>query len=247
MLAPRFRALLPLASLLTGCISAIHPPMDHAERHEWVGALAFWYAEDSADQGAGDRHLDDLRRRRCAIRKLDEEQAEFFQKSTAYAESVLASPELGALMRDRTSWELTPHTGAQIMEKLRGRGAEINVFLVDWDDEHPCWARELVDGRTNAFTPMSREATPHLLFLYEPYLDGSMERNDVRGLARTLVHEALHALGYSHEGLEVGSARYNASVPAYVGCVIEHWGGPREQAWIKDNCYKADRAQSPLP
>lgn len=236
------RALSLLALPLTGgCLGNLGAPLDQAEQHEWVGALGFWYAEDSAQEAAGEREVVDLRRQRCEVRKLDDAEAAFFRRSTAYAAGVLSSPELGAMMEERTRWELTPDSGAQIMARLRGSGAEISVFVVDRDAGHPCQAEELVDGSTHAFTPMSAEGQPHLLFLYEGYLASAMKSVDVRGLARTLVHEALHSLGYSHAGLPLGSARYSGSVPVYVGCAVEHWGGPAEQAWIKDNCPRASK------
>jgi hypothetical protein len=133
------------------------------------------------------------------------------------------------------------------MDRLRWTGVQINLFMYERDGDHPCRGSELVDGHTNAFTPMPGDGDVHLLFLYEPYVVAAMKLNAVRDVARTLIHESLHSMGYSHAGLAVGEVAYNNTVPLYIACLVEHWGGPAHQVWIEDNCHKADGARTKPP
>lgn len=233
--------------VLAACAGPAFKPLDPTAKHAVAGGVAWWYGNDSAAVDVGAKPLAGLLDKKCAVRKMGAEKSAFFVRVAAHADSAIKSPAFSEMVKARTTWQLTTDSGAQIMERLRWTGVQINVVMYARDGDHPCRDKEVIDGHTNAFTPMPDSSDVHLLFLYEPYFLAAMKGNDVREMARTIVHESLHSMGYSHAGVEVGSERYNNTVPLYLGCMIEHWGGKANQDWININCPRADSARDKPP
>jgi hypothetical protein len=232
---------------LAGCAPSALAPTDLARKHARAGAVVWWYGNDTIERRVRERPLTWLLDQKCAVRQMGVTKSAFFVRVAARVDRALRHPAFAAILKARAAFPLTPDSGAQIMDRLRWTGVPIDVFMYERDGTHPCHDSELVDGHTNAFTPMPSASEAHLLFLYEPYVVAAMKEGALAELGRTIVHEALHSLGYSHARLEVGSEAYNSSVPLYVGCMIEHWGGKESQDWIERNCHQADGARAGRP
>ena len=239
--------LLGLLSILAACAPPPFRPLDPTAKHAVAGAVAWWYGNDTAAVDLAEKPLSQLLDKKCALRKMGAEKSAFFVRVAAEADRIIKSPAFASRVKAKRDWQLTSDSGAQIMERLRWTGVQVNVFMYARDADHPCEVKDLIDGHTNAFTPMTGDGDVHLLFLYEPYFAAAMKLNDVPEVARTIVHESLHSMGYSHAGTEVGSERYNNTVPLYIGCMIEHWGGKLRQDWVDLNCHKADAAREKPP
>lgn|GEM_PF-6703820 len=179
--------------------------------------------------------------RGCRVMPIRRARHALLRRAIAHANHVLTDRRFRRRVR---RWRSTAKADALLRRLLR---TPITVYVTAFrrDATHPCRTR-LVDGHTNAFVPAvkpGRTSRTHLLFVSRDYLDKQYFAPDpqkgVRNLARTLIHETLHIMGYSHAGQIPFSARYNRSVPVYLGCVVMNWRATNR--WLVRNCHKASK------
>ena len=60
-------------------------------------------------------------------------------------------------------------------------------------------------------------------------MERQMSEGDYRELARTIIHEAMHAIGFDHP-FKPWSQPYVNAPPAYIGCLIQQWPNKRAMA-----------------
>lgn len=185
--------------------------------------------------------------RGCQVMPIRRARRALLRRAVAHADRVLRDRRF----RQRVRWwrSTTGGTGAdELLRRLLRTPITIYVTAFRRSGRHPCRTR-LVDGHTNAFVPdvkPGRTSRTHLLFLARDYLDKQYFAPDpnkgVRNLARTLIHETLHIMGYSHAGRIPFSARYNRAVPVYLGCVVMNWRATNR--WLVHNCHKASKRRA---
>lgn len=183
------------------------------------------------------------RNRGCRVVPIRASRRAFFQHAVAHAHRVLTDKRFGRHVRWWRASVDNPTSADGLVRKLTRTPLTIYVTAFRRDHKHPCRTR-FADGHTNAFVPdVKQGAVSHsrLLFLAQAYVDEQYYAPDpqkgVRNLARTLIHEALHIMGYSHARRILFSARYNRSVPVYLGCVVMNWD--RSNRWLQRYCHKA--------
>jgi hypothetical protein len=214
-----------------------------------AGAIQWWHGSkelklNTAEKGILAKYVN----KKCAVLKINSSDRAFFAQAAAHADAAIRSATFASILRSKKSFEKSSQSGAQVLSAITGTGRKINVFSYRRDATHPCNQFDLADGHTNAFTPVPKTGDVAMLFLFDPYLMTQQRQRDYRELARTIVHEALHAMGYGHTGIKAWTDPYMNTVPAYVGCVVQHWSpSPASIAWIKGNCHKAPSRQSKAP
>lgn len=194
----------------------------HADAQERASARGWnWYhGTDTMKLDASEKTL--LARylnKKCLVQKMASPKRAFFADAVRHINSVLGDPKFVSMVKAKRDWFDSRDSGAKILSAAM-RGETVNVFIYEREDGYPCSGTDVADGHTNAFTP---RVGADMLFVYDPYLEKQMRERDHRELARTVIHEGMHALGYSHNA-KVGTKQYNNSVPVYVGCLVERWG-----------------------
>jgi hypothetical protein len=178
--------------------------------------------------------LEYLWRRECRVGSLSATERRAVAAAASRISLVLADPRVRDLVANKrdwivegsAGWERRDGVGLAVLERLRGAStpARVAVFSYAETKGDPCHT-PLADGETNAYTMMGAPA----VLLFRPYLRRAAQAHetagDVKGLARTLLHESLHVLGYTHPDgpLEIGGVVYNNTVPAYFGCLADLW------------------------
>ena len=163
----------------------------------------------------------------CLVTSLTDAQRASFDAALAHISGALNDPAVRELLRGKSDWLVesdgkwvqSSDAGRRVLRSLTaGPPLRVSVFAYDRDAAHRCDTK-LADGDTRAFTSMAESA----VLLYRPYLVAARSDADgVAELARTILHETMHVLGYTHPGgpLFIGRSRYNNTVPAYMGCVV---------------------------
>lgn len=214
-----------------------------------AGAIQWWHGSrelklNAAEKGILAKYIT----KKCAVLKINASDRAFFAQAAAHADAAIRSASFADIIRSKKDYRQTSRTGAQILAHIVRTGRKINVFSYRRDATHPCNKFDLADGHTNAFTPVPKTGDVAMLFLFDPYLTTQQKQRDYREMARTIVHEALHSMGYDHAGIKAWTGPYMSTVPAYVGCVVQHWSpSPASIAWIKGNCHKAPSKQTRAP
>lgn len=236
-----------LATSFAGCTSLF--PSEASAQHVSAGALTWYHgSKELALNHQEKKILGKYLHKKCRVMKMNASKRAFFARAVAHINAVLTSPSFAEILRAKARFVKSNDTGAVVLEKLLKTGNRINVFTYERDAGHPCNGEDKVNGHTNAFAPVVGGTDTALLFIFDPYLEKQKSERDVRELARTVIHESLHTMGYSHAGVAPWSAQYLNTVPAYVGCVVQHWSAsPASIAWIKANCHKASQEQAPAP
>ncbi len=180
----------------------------------------------------------------CKVVPIRRDRRRFVDKAIAHARSVLNDKLFQMIVYYRRMWVGTTHGSRQILRNLTKRQLTVHVTAFRRDARHPC-KTHFADGHTNAFVPdvrRGKRSKTRLLFLSERYVDEQYFAPEpgkgVRNLARTLIHEALHIMGYSHAGEVAFSKRYNRTVPVYMGCMVMNWG-KLTRSWANKNCHRA--------
>jgi hypothetical protein len=158
--------------------------------------------------------------RRCKVVGLYGLTRETFSKSVRHLKRVLSDRYFRKLLLGKRRWFQTNHTSRQILQKLLKEKNKVIVNSFRRDKGFPCKTNK-ADGHVNGFA----QRGVRILFLYKPYIreQGELGEWGIRNLARTVLHETMHTLGYSHAALKVGSVAYNNSVPVYLGCLANYW------------------------
>jgi len=181
---------------------------------------------------------------KCKVVPIRGTQRALVRRAIAHANRVVNGPAFRALIIEHAKWVASTDTARTILHNLTYRQLTVHVSAFRRDKQHPC-KTHFADGHTNAFVPdvrLGKLSKARLLFLSERYLQeqylAPRPRRGVRKLARTLVHEALHVMGYSHAGQVPFSGRYNRTVPVYLGCLVMNLRGPHIK-WVRNNCRRA--------
>lgn len=236
-----------LAAFSAGCTLLSSP--EASAQHVSAGAFTWYHGSQELKLNEREKKiLAKYLRKGCSVKKMSSAKRAFFARAAAHIDAALKSQSFAEILKAKTSFVKSDDTGAAVLAKLVQTGNKINVFTYERDAEHPCHGEDKANGHTHAFAPVVGGGDTALLFIYDPYLEKEKAQNEVRELARTVIHESLHTLGYSHAGITPWSAQYLNTVPAYVGCVVQHWStNPASIAWIKANCHKASKEQAPAP
>ncbi|GMV38539.1 MAG: hypothetical protein AMXMBFR64_02550 [Myxococcales bacterium] len=154
-----------------------------------------------------------LRGEGCELRGLTAAEDRVVRSAAARVTRALADPEVVDLLRSKTDWVVEEDAGwrtkaVDVPLALRWERL-IGVFVLDGGCD--------VAGGAEALTVMGTRA----IVLRAPLLAPGQEVS----LSRTLIHEALHVLGYTHPDatVDLGGVTYNNSVPVYVGCILQRW------------------------
>jgi hypothetical protein len=174
----------------------------------------------------------------------------FLVRAIRYANAVLRNPDFARMLGKKRYWAKTRHRSKRITADLLRKPFTVYVTTFRRDRQHPCRSR-LADGHTNAFVPdvrRGRGSPSRLLFISYDYLAKQYQApspiRGVRNLAKTLIHEALHARGYSHAGLKAFGKAYNNTVPVYIGCLVMNWSRRSGRLrWAEKNCHLATKAR----
>lgn len=184
----------------------------------------------------------------CKVVSAYHNKRAFLARAIRYANGVLRSPDFSMMLRRKRDWRKTRKRSKRIISDLLRRPFTVYVTTFRRERGFPCRTR-LADGHTNAFVPDVKRGVgspSRLLFLSYRYLDKQYRAPNpvqgVRNLAKTLVHEALHARGYSHAGLAPFGPHYNNTVPVYVGCLVMNWSRRSGRLrWAAKNCHLATK------
>jgi hypothetical protein len=166
---------------------------------------------------------------RCRVVGIYNQNAVFFRQAAAHIHSVITSRSFANAMHLKSKyyprWERTNHNTATILGNLVKRPRRIVVNTFERTPQFPC-PGDAANGHTNGFAQLN----VGILFLFRNYLITKRQQgaSGLRELARTIIHEALHTMGYSHRQLSPGSQGYNNTVPVYVACLVQHWPRARE-------------------
>ncbi|MGM0578609.1 MAG: hypothetical protein ACQEXJ_22990 [Myxococcota bacterium] len=193
----------------------------------------------------------------CRVEGLDDDERDGVASALSLVDRALADPRVRRLLVDKEDWVVEGEGGGWIRDPAAGRRAlaelttsrsavEVDVFTYDRGPDAACdipYAHE----ETNAYTVSNRD----VLLFRAPYLEARIHAPDtpsgIHQLARTLLHETLHRVGFGHPDPSswLGSVRYNNTVPTYVGCVGMNY--PHVD-WIEANCHRptAVRDRSPF-
>lgn len=154
-----------------------------------------------------------LRGEGCELRGLTAAEDRVVRSAAARVTRALADPGVVDLLQSKTDWVVEEDAGwrtkaLEVPLALRWERL-IGVFVLDGGCD--------VAGSAEALTVMGTRA----IVLRAPLLAPGQEVS----LSRTVIHEALHVLGYTHPDatVDLGGVAYNNSVPVYVGCVVQRW------------------------
>lgn len=205
----------------------------HAEPAD-DGAVVYSSPESTeALQPAQRTALSYLWRRQCRVGSLSQVERESVQAARGHVLRALSDPAVQRLVGRKGDWVVEtadgwrrrPGDGLEALRLLVSAGSplHVGVFSYGQTEGNPC-RTPLADGATNAYTMLGASA----ILLFRPYLSeasAAVRAGHPEGLARTLVHETLHVLGYTHPDgpLEIGGVVYNNTVPVYLACVVEAW------------------------
>jgi hypothetical protein len=170
------------------------------------------------------------------------------QKALAHVEKTVRDPQFQAFIKAKRDWTVQKgEPDPAHIFTLLAQPRQVSLFLYERNEEHHCKGPNFTDGdgNTDAFTPLGPDKNS--IFVFAPYLDQTRAQKDiemgVRYLAKTIIHETLHVLGYLHQKAD-WSASYDSTVPVYVGCATMHWSSDsKDQQWVRNNCGKAHRDQ----
>lgn len=168
------------------------------------------------------------------------------RRAARHAEQALAAPEVRRILREKADWVVEAGedwivgegAGAELLERWAGDDeAPVSVLAFERAPGYPCEGA-FGDGSMHA---LNREGSRVILF-HRGFLERQTHAPDPEAgthvLARTLAHELTHVLGFTHHddaGL-AGSAAYNNTVPAFVGCAVL---GYPDVAWVAESCEAA--------
>jgi|GEM_PF-1987046 len=168
-------------------------------------------------------------RKRCRVVGLYHGNAAFFRRAAGHVHRVLSSRSFAKVMHKHHKyyrrWERYRGNTSSILYKLQRRRWKVVVNVFERTRRFPCYDNK-ADGHTNAFARLGTG----FLIISKAYLKRESRKGfqGVRNMAKTVIHESLHTLGFSHRGLRAWGKKYNNAVPAYVGCVVRYWPKSRE-------------------
>lgn len=187
----------------------------------------------------------ELHAAKCYVYSMKGSLRTFFDNTARRLWATLRQPAFQRMIREKRNWVMPRGTrlwngcrkspGACALDYLLGSRRLITTVAFDRRPRYPCRS-SYAEGHTNAFAPIRK---PILVFSSD-YLKARWRGRGQSELVRTLVHETLHTAGFSHRGLRAGSVQYNNTVPAYIGCMMQHWPNVR---WIRANCHRAHRSR----
>jgi len=172
----------------------------------------------TAAQRAAKRYY--FHKKRCRVVGLYGKTARTFRRVVARLDQVIRSRAFGQVLGAKKRFGLTHDTATVLLDKLRRRPVRVVANTFERTTNFPCPAN-YANGHTNAFA--RRGVT--LLLIHRPYLKRHTRSGSggLQKLARIIIHETLHTLGYSHRGLKAWSQPYMNTVAPFVGCVVEHF------------------------
>lgn len=206
-----------------------------------AGSLTFSFNSLQANAAVRRIKKTYFQRKRCLVVGLYGGSARKFRAAAAHINRVISSRGFAQAMalhhRYYRRWEVYRGSTQTILNKLRRYRWKIVVNTFRRTRAYPCYD-DKANGHTNAFAQLG----VGFVLISKPYL----QRASVRELSRTLIHESLHTLRFSHRGLRPWRKRYNNSVPPFVGCVVKHWNrsaysNARAQARIVSYCVKGGK------
>ncbi len=188
------------------------------ERAGYAGSLRFSFNSIQANAAVRRVKTKYFHRKRCRVVGLYGRSAQKFRSAAARINRVISSRGFSNAMhmhhRYYRRWERYNGSTKKILYHIQRRRWKVVVNSFARTRKYPCRA-DVANGHTNAFANLG----VGFLLISKNYLN----RANVRDLARTVIHEAMHTLGYSHRGLPAWRKRYNNTVPPFVGCLVKYW------------------------
>lgn len=219
---------------------------------KWMKAGSLYFTFDAlneaspAEKARRDKYFYQYK---CKVTGLVGPEEELFKKAISHIDWVLMHPNFQTILGRKKFWMGTKAKSDRVLYQLRHKNDRVIVNLFGQNEDYPC-KTDKASGHTNAFASPPGTAE-RILFIFEDYLQEQMYAPEpikgIRTLARTIIHESLHTLGYSHFNPQthrtypLGSVAYNNTVPVYVGCLTMNWGHTLlEQERVRQNCELAD-------
>ncbi|MCB9643908.1 MAG: hypothetical protein H6728_12605 [Myxococcales bacterium] len=186
-------------------------------------AGALWFSFDSIrNAGTKERKykIYYFHQKKCHVVGFYGLHAEVFRKAVKHLHRVLRDPFFRLLVLQKRDWQMMKGRSRTLVRKLLYKRTKIIANTFHRKANFPCQTNGL-DEHTNAFAPLN----VRILFISKSYLTEQHRRGrlGVRILAKTILHETLHTLGYSHRRLIAGSVSYNNTVPVFIGCMAMNW------------------------
>ncbi|MGM0576445.1 MAG: hypothetical protein ACQEXJ_12010 [Myxococcota bacterium] len=214
-----------------------------------LGPVAYHSPEATADLTPTEREeLAWLWQADCRVLSLSSAQRQVLDGAVEHVRSVLADRRLQAMIRAKEDWRLADGdawtvdaaAGQRVLELLDAATSDrrVGIFTYERTPEHPC-DLPVANGDIHAYTV---DTQPVILF-HRAYLQRQVHAEDLdagrRRLARTLLHETLHVLGFRHPGTvdARAGATYASTVPVWLGCAVEHWP---DAEYVRSACHLAE-------
>ena len=173
-----------------------------------------------------------LWRSRCRVTALSAIEQEAFRAAASHVADVLRDASVRKLIQGKRDW-VVPRgarwirdaaAGLRALEKLTAGALAVGVLGYGRGPDLPC-DTPVGSERIHAFAAVGSAA----ILVHRAWLDRQANAPDSasgrRQLARTLVHETMHAPGYEHPET-VGDIAYNNTIPAFFGCLVLTWPDP---------------------